>query len=121
MNQKSNFTIEANHLAYGTVKFVVPATDERAAFSAWKQIVSNPRQWIVKRNEANGRSVPAVPTATQPLTGTESPAVEVPQPKAVWGPPSPPTPPASRARGKKTETCFYCDELEEFCTCVDKI
>ena len=35
-NQKSSFALEANHLGYGTVTFIIPATNERAVFSAWQ-------------------------------------------------------------------------------------
>jgi hypothetical protein len=49
--QKAKYTIVANHPAYGDVSFELLATDEKHAFSQWKQIVCNPRQWIVRQNE----------------------------------------------------------------------
>jgi hypothetical protein len=69
MHPKSNFIIEANHLGYGTVMFVIPASDARDAFRMWKQIVASPRQWIVKRNETDGVDLPA--HAAQPDEGRD--------------------------------------------------
>jgi hypothetical protein len=53
---KNNFTIEANHQGYGTILFIIPANDAKDAFKTWKQILGNPRQWIVKRNETGAAS-----------------------------------------------------------------
>jgi len=46
----NNYEIVATHQAFGTVKFVIAAEDEKKAFSAWKQIVFKASQWIVKSN-----------------------------------------------------------------------
>jgi len=69
MQPKSNFIITATHLGYGEVVFTIPARDERDAFAMWKQIVSAPRQWIVKRNQAgtvHAAPVMSVPTVDLP-------------------------------------------------------
>ena len=48
----NNYQITATHQAYGTVTFTIAAEDEKKAFTAWKQIVSRPSQWIVRSNTA---------------------------------------------------------------------
>ena len=49
--QQNDFVLTAQHQAYGTVRFVIQATDARSAFANWKQIVSRPGQWNVRSNE----------------------------------------------------------------------
>jgi hypothetical protein len=51
MLQKNSFVITATHPAFGTVTFALDATDAKAAFVVWKQVVGSTKQWIVKRNE----------------------------------------------------------------------
>jgi hypothetical protein len=46
----SKVTITAKHMAYGLVEFSLEATDAKAAFETWKQIVFSPRQWVVTHN-----------------------------------------------------------------------
>lgn len=47
---KTNHTLVATHPAFGTVTFVISATDAKTAFSLWKQIVHSSRQWVVTHN-----------------------------------------------------------------------
>lgn len=42
--------IMAHHLGFGLVGFIIEADDDKKAFSKWKQVVFNPRQWIIKSN-----------------------------------------------------------------------
>jgi hypothetical protein len=51
--------ITAHHLGFGTVTFIVEAEDSAKAFSKWKQVVFNPRQWIVKSNTVVGTATEA--------------------------------------------------------------
>lgn len=51
MKPKNWYSILANHQAFGLVEFRFLAENERDAFNAFKQIVFNARQWIVKSNE----------------------------------------------------------------------
>lgn len=44
------FEITARHPVYGFVGFVLEAEDDKKAYSAWKQMVGNSRQWIIKSN-----------------------------------------------------------------------
>jgi hypothetical protein len=60
---KTNHTLVATHPAFGTVTFIISATDAKTAFSLWKQIVHSSRQWVVQRNESDGsRAVVNTPT-----------------------------------------------------------
>jgi hypothetical protein len=45
------YQITANHQGFGEVKFIVAAIDSRDAFSRFKNIVNNFRQWIVTAND----------------------------------------------------------------------
>lgn len=57
--------IVAVHPAFGEVTFAIRASDEKRAFSLWKQIVCNPRQWSVRSNVSAGGMQP-VATAEIP-------------------------------------------------------
>ena len=46
----SKFEIVAQHMAFGTVVFVIDAEDDKQAFTKWKQVVYSGKQWIVKSN-----------------------------------------------------------------------
>jgi hypothetical protein len=52
------YEIAAVHPAFGEVTFAISAGDEKRAFSVWKQIVCNPRQWIVRSNVPAGGMQP---------------------------------------------------------------
>ena len=62
-HNKKQFSIIARHPAYGTVTFVIPAADAKAAFNAWKQILAASRQWVVERNDELGTNVVEVTAA----------------------------------------------------------
>lgn len=49
--KETSVTIVADHLALGVVQFTVQATDAKAAFEKWKQVVFSPRQWRVTGND----------------------------------------------------------------------
>jgi hypothetical protein len=55
---KSKITITAKHVAYGVVRFTLEATDAKAAFETWKQVVFSPRQWVVTDNSGNQTATP---------------------------------------------------------------
>ena len=44
------FQIEAKHPSYDVVVFILEAEDDKKAFSVWRQVVGNNRQWIVRSN-----------------------------------------------------------------------
>jgi hypothetical protein len=46
----NKYQITARHQAFGEVLFVVMAENNKEAFSAFKNIVFNHKQWIVREN-----------------------------------------------------------------------
>ena len=50
--KNSEFRITAKHQAFGTVTVILEATDRKHAFSQFKSMVFNHRQWIISSNEA---------------------------------------------------------------------
>jgi len=55
----AKYLITATHQAFGTVDFRLDAADAKDAFAQFKQIVFNPRQWIVLSNVAADATVVA--------------------------------------------------------------
>ena len=47
----AQFKLTAKHLAFGDVQFIVEAENPKAAFTAFKNIVFNHKQWIVTDNQ----------------------------------------------------------------------
>jgi len=45
------FQITAKHAGLGTVLFTMEAADRKAAFSKFKSVVFNHKQWIVSSND----------------------------------------------------------------------
>ena len=54
------FQIEAQHIAFGTVVFIIEAEDDKKVFAKWKQVVFSGRQWIVKSNTPVSSKEPTV-------------------------------------------------------------
>jgi len=66
----NNFTIVAKHPGFGEVSFTLAATDAKAAFSTWKNIVGSGRQWQIVTNEKSGYAlVTPAPQAPAPEVG----------------------------------------------------
>jgi hypothetical protein len=45
------YAITGRHPGLGTITFVIEAADKRLAFSTWKNVVVNCRQWIITSND----------------------------------------------------------------------
>lgn len=46
----TKFQITTTHPAFGEVIFIIEAEDSAKAFTKWKSVVFNPRQWNVRSN-----------------------------------------------------------------------
>lgn len=50
--------ITATHPHFGAVTFAIEASDAKAAFQIWKQIVFSSRQWVVRKNTGHDQIPP---------------------------------------------------------------
>lgn len=45
------FAITSKHIAFGVIVFTIEAATRQEAFSKFKNVVCNPRQWVITCNE----------------------------------------------------------------------
>ena len=65
------YAIQARHVAFGTVCFIIEAAERKEAFSKFKSIVHSVRQWTIMQNEEAGAEALA---ATTPILAPLKPA-----------------------------------------------